>query len=121
MAQGNSWSDAAISTAQQQTTTITKTLELIHTQTMYGTPPSSNSTTWASTTSSSTIWSVPSKTSSSAVLAESSSPVVAESTPARTTAPAVATPAQTVSGVAPLKLDAVLAVVAAGAVAFWTS
>lgn len=105
LAQDNSWAtweDAPISTTYQATTTVTKTLEFVHTQTMYGKP--SNGTTY----------SAPSKTSA----------VLPESTPAKTSAATVATPSNaqgSISGATAMSYDMVLAVVAAGAVAFWSS
>lgn len=95
------WDDAsapaAVSTAAQATTTITKTLSLVHTETVYG-----NSTTASRTVS------VVSQTSS----------VGAETTTAG--AAPVASGPTGVSGAATLSRDIMLAVVAAGAAAFWT-
>lgn len=97
------WDDnsapAAVSTVTQATTTITKTLSFVHTETVYG-----NSTT---TSASSTISIVP----QTSVAAETTS-VGAAPVPAAPTG---------VSGAASMSRDVVLAVIAAGAVAFWTS
>jgi hypothetical protein len=97
-----SWSDAAspaaVSTTTQATTTITMTLELVHTETVY---PSSNSTA---------AWSASST-------AAPSSPVAAETT-SRGAAP-VASPTG-VSGASALSRDMAMAVIAAGAVALFS-
>lgn len=82
--------------ASQVTTTITKTLSMVHTETVYG------------QSASSTASSVESKTSS-----------VAE----ETSAAPVATPTvgqNGVNGAASMSFDMMLAVVAAGAVTFWS-
>lgn len=87
--------------ASQVTSTITKTLSIVHTETVYA--QSANSTTW----------SAESKTSS----------LVEETSAPEPSAAPVATPSlgqNGVNGAAVLSFDMMLAVVAAGAVTFWS-
>jgi hypothetical protein len=95
----STWQDAEASTTYESTTTITKTLEMVHTQTMYGPSPVANATT-----------------SSTSSYASATSSIVL---PATTTPPVVATPTG-VSGAASVNMNIAFAVVAAGVAAFWS-
>lgn len=101
------WQDATVSPtaeAAEATSTITKTLSIVHTETVWGQSANSSSTTWA---------------------ASSQTSVPVEATSAEPSAAPIATPsvdqAAGVNGAAALSFDVMLAVVAAGAVTFWSS